>query len=989
MFPFLQLLSLLLVMCGLCHANVMIGPCSDNSASTNSSGLEHFTCSLKGVDLLLGGLVALRHYDATTQTCQGFSDVNVQLVEAMRHAIDLVNANASILSNVTLGYEIRDTCRSTDHTLRQVVTNFLPHTAGGSAQCNVNMNGDDDLKPPVVGVVGSYTSSTSIRTTELLSLFRIPMISYGSTSPLLSDSKAYPYFLRTLPSDSVSGEAIAGLIRAKRWTFVGFVFSDTTYGRASVDVILEHLGLAESTCSKSQTSSTVADMCVALRRPIPDGPRGDDGLFRRVWEDLLYDEAVRRTLVVVAILQASHAQAFFEYPGNAGGALYQDALHRNITFIGSDSWGQSHHVVEGSENITRGALSLVPQSTTYLPFREHWVGLNPVRNPENPWLPKLFGCSLSRNGTNGTCSPHDRQQSDFNALIFVQFVYDAVFAFANALDALYLRCNSNLVCLKGSISQNLLATLMSTQFRGVNGKEFRFAPNGDPEVSRYTFKNIQDTNGSAIEFVSAGHFQTKHTLRQTPLETLVYRNSSSSVMEVENRIQEATKFFLDPQVVMWNDGTRKIPSSRCSADCSPGYKRTLKQTFASCYACCWTCQPCPMNYYASSENADVCQQCDVRSTSNVNRTGCEGVEISRFSATAVEGSIISALACLSLLFCCACTVQCWRKLHCFFPMGTLPTGICLFGFLLIYTAMLLEASGPTDFLCSARSVLSALGMTTVSASVFSYTCHRLSVLYPSQYSAFLLKPVGRTLLSAVVILGAVIILLIFIVSGGYPQLQQQVSDHVTIAESCSFHSVDVATSAYVIFLGLATTVQALLVVYIGSRFSKPHYVPDERGLLLVAISAASCFSVFLLGLILFLQGSTNTIWQDLLLHLGGWQFGTTFLLLVFLQQVRKLAPISDAQSLWLSELRSQYSALAAGEGSMNTDEVDGQHKSHPSQIELNEAKPATYVYSDPMANTSLAASRQQHFPPLPTDGDAHNAVASMTTQGSLHNETAL
>lgn len=49
--------------------------------------------------------------------------------------------------------------------------------------------------------------------TSLLRVFKIPLISYQSTSPTLSDRERFAYFFRTVPSDVTQAYAILEILR--------------------------------------------------------------------------------------------------------------------------------------------------------------------------------------------------------------------------------------------------------------------------------------------------------------------------------------------------------------------------------------------------------------------------------------------------------------------------------------------------------------------------------------------------------------------------------------------------------------------------------------------------------------------------------------------------------------------------------------------------------------------------------------------------------
>ena len=76
--------------------------------------------------------------------------------------------------------------------------------AGPSAQTLVESG--------VLGVVGAACSGASMAANGVLSAAGIPMISYASTNPFLSEASAYPMFYRTVPSDAIQGPAAAAMM---------------------------------------------------------------------------------------------------------------------------------------------------------------------------------------------------------------------------------------------------------------------------------------------------------------------------------------------------------------------------------------------------------------------------------------------------------------------------------------------------------------------------------------------------------------------------------------------------------------------------------------------------------------------------------------------------------------------------------------------------------------------------------------------------------
>ena len=66
-----------------------------------------------------------------------------------------------------------------------------------------------DGEEPIVGLIGPAISSVAMPMATTAAVQQIPQISFSATSPLLSNKDAYPYFLRTVPPDTV--QAICAL----------------------------------------------------------------------------------------------------------------------------------------------------------------------------------------------------------------------------------------------------------------------------------------------------------------------------------------------------------------------------------------------------------------------------------------------------------------------------------------------------------------------------------------------------------------------------------------------------------------------------------------------------------------------------------------------------------------------------------------------------------------------------------------------------------
>jgi len=87
------------------------------------------------------------------------------------------------------------------------------------------------IQEGVVAVVGAACSGASMGANAVLSAAGIPMISYASTNPGLSNNSDYPLFYRVVPSDAIIGPASADMMADADWNGeLAILHMDNDYG---------------------------------------------------------------------------------------------------------------------------------------------------------------------------------------------------------------------------------------------------------------------------------------------------------------------------------------------------------------------------------------------------------------------------------------------------------------------------------------------------------------------------------------------------------------------------------------------------------------------------------------------------------------------------------------------------------------------------------------------------------------------------------------
>ena len=122
----------------------------------------------------------------------------------------------------------------------------------------------------VVAVAGAACSGASIGANAILSAAGIPMISYASTSPALSDATAYPHFYRIVPSDALQGQAAADMIAASGVSNTAVVHMTNSYGAGLADSVALNLG-EDAVCLQAGYEETTTDFQGAVQAVMDAG----------------------------------------------------------------------------------------------------------------------------------------------------------------------------------------------------------------------------------------------------------------------------------------------------------------------------------------------------------------------------------------------------------------------------------------------------------------------------------------------------------------------------------------------------------------------------------------------------------------------------------------------------------------------------------------------------------------------------------------------
>lgn len=562
-------------------------------------------------DFIIGGLSPV-HFSPTEAeeqqnpnsfTCQGLLNTRgFEAVEAMLFTMDMLNEGPLkdiVLPNITIGMDIKDTCGSGDYAVRESL-NFSFIRNAHVQECSGSKPPDEKLQ--TIAVVGAAYSGVSMAVTNLCGLFYVPVVSYASTSSLLSNKVRFRYFLRTVPNDMLQAKVMADLVRAMRWNYVITLASDSEYGRSGIEAFKHALA----------SFGNSYDVCIPVDERFTK--RSTDQEFERIFGKMRANPKAR---VVILFAQLHDADILIDKFRR-----HKYMAKEKYVWVGSDAWADSKHVLKGNEDILRGMFGVVPEVVHIKEFDKYFTNFNDKRRKRNPWMREYEYLKVAHNPA--------FYRHTFKHYPKAQYVMDAVLAIAYALHNM-LGCQPRKDC-STKISrklkqQSFLNYLESVRFSGKSRQRFSFNELGDA-IGVYDIHHLQLGDGN-YEVVKAGKWGAKEC------DVFGTNASKSSCLDLDTKI---LKMFKDN---LTNHTEKGIPFSTCSKACPPGFHKNPEKNHAKC---CWECRPCSGNAITNQSNMDDCTSCRRGYWANHNHSRCESIQPTSLHWSDTLGVIIICIS---------------------------------------------------------------------------------------------------------------------------------------------------------------------------------------------------------------------------------------------------------------------------------------------------------------------------------------------------------
>lgn len=549
-------------------------------------------------DIILGGLFPL-HLANKNGSCTSLRPNVLMYSEAMVFTVEEINKKDPILRNITLGYDIRDTC-GTDQLGVEVASDFvfrntLHFDSRFQATNSCIARVTSQKQGPILAVIGGLDSRVSVNVANVLQVVDLPQVSYGASSAELANS-AFTSFFRTVPVDTFQSRAMAELVTHYKWSCVAVIGVDDWYGRSGVDAFV--------------TAANESSICIAMRQQFPV-----------VDSDVFIEEMVTR------LKSMEHVQIIVLY-GLAPQAtkVFEEALRQGLTgktWIASDGWAESSLIHETRfKPIIHGAIGFGFHAFEFDSFKKHIENVNPHMN-KGSWWNELwesdFNCSAANYSSPllTPCSGSERISPERYDRDFSQgaspYVRDAVYSVANGLKALLKNCTNEQgkLCSEQLRPDDVSSSLKKLSFEGLTGHIN--LEKGEVQAM-YDIYNYQQASDGGFNLVKIGVWNAG----------------------------EKPKLKVQDDLVEWHNNVK--PHSRCGETCRAGTYKSAPNL------CSWECVPCDLDTVSEKPDSFECTRCIAGYISNHDNSKCEEVPLKFIQWSDSWGSALGALT-ISCILC--------------------------------------------------------------------------------------------------------------------------------------------------------------------------------------------------------------------------------------------------------------------------------------------------------------------------------------------------
>ncbi|PFX34240.1 Metabotropic glutamate receptor 4 [Stylophora pistillata] len=550
-------------------------------------------------DIMLGGLFNVHQQPENPGSQCG--EINLRglgRTQAMIFAIERINNSTSLLSNFSLGYDIRDYCENVSKAAELVYKLLTVDSCVKFKQNNTGKNA-------IISLVGPDESRTAMVIGGFLQMLNFSSISGTTTSAELS-SPTYNHLHRTAPSDTFLATAMVDLVTHFNWSYIAIVGLDDSYGRNGVWAVV------------SESTSRKDSFCIALTEFIRP-----ESLNLSSFNIVKKLKQMQNIKVVILWLYEYFQRNFFA-------EVHRQNLTGRVWILSADFFRYKYQ----RKDILESSIAFQHHNFGNFGFKEHLKDiLVKKRNNKSfsEWSDganEIWHTLASKKCVNGQIEQCSEDLIEEIYSSYIPYTIDAVYALAHAINIStrdFSRNNFNTNPDKSPAVNDfdLQKLLRRVNFDGLTGKiKFdRFGDRGSAHYDIVIFKDVHKENVKSFKKVLVGEWESS----------------------IENKT--ALIFHED---LHWNTPSGRPPISECSELCPPGTRQSATSP------CCWQCFPCLGGTISPSAGSKTCTECPNGTMSNQAKTECVALPSANINYDTASGILILAFAALGVVVTILC-----------------------------------------------------------------------------------------------------------------------------------------------------------------------------------------------------------------------------------------------------------------------------------------------------------------------------------------------
>ncbi|XP_039201788.1 vomeronasal type-2 receptor 26-like [Crotalus tigris] len=495
-----------------------------------------------------------------------------QNIVALTFAVNEINKNPQILSNITLGFNICDSyfnAQKTYHATMSLIYNkksFFPNYICG-------------IQNHLISVIGGLDAKTSIHIANLLDIYKIPQMS---------------------PLERLQYEGILSLLLHFGWTWIGIVVIANDNGERVIEMIVPLL--------------SQHNICFSYRERIGEVTTVHDiyDLFNRGAE--IHDKVMDSNANVLIFYGESYTMVRLRWIAYLSRKNIIDIVKGRVWIFTAQMELNSHvYQRDWDTDIMNGALSFTIHANDPPGFQSFTESRNPSMTEDGfikDFWQQSFVCAFKMSnvgeGAGDLCTGKEKLE-DLPVTFFEKrmtghsySIYNSVYAVAHALHAMISsRSAQRSVANKGRLKlQNQDSWQMHSFLKGLS---------------------FNNSAGDLVSIDYNGELLAGYDI----LNWIVSSNESFirvKVGRVNPAIFSDQIFTINEDVITWHSWfNQSQPVSICTESCRPGSSKKIKegQPF-----CCYDCIPCPDGKISEKEDTNDCYLCPEGSYPNKNQDSC-------------------------------------------------------------------------------------------------------------------------------------------------------------------------------------------------------------------------------------------------------------------------------------------------------------------------------------------------------------------------------